>query len=283
MIRQRRVLALGLTAVLAVSACGSSATPTPTQAPPTAPGATPTPAPSPTPVTATITVGFPSPADNTHVPTFLAIDDLNAAGWHVTPTFFSGPEVDAAALAAGQIQFMVNASIPDFSAIQAGGKMHIIGKEQGTAWAVVVANDITSCDGLVGKRWALNSPGGSTTSYANYWIKTNCSADSQSKIQPIYISGSQNREAAMVAGQLDGSLLGPEDIVNLNQAAPGKFHVLADFASDPSMGGFVASTFVVNDDYATAHPEVVVAFLQALLKAYSDASKDVSVLVKPAQ
>jgi ABC-type nitrate/sulfonate/bicarbonate transport system substrate-binding protein len=285
MIRERRILALCLTAVLAAAACSGTATPTPTTAATATPGsgATATPAPSATPVTATIGIGFPTPADASHLPTLLAIDEMNAAGWKITPTFFSAPEVDLAALASGQIQIAVGAAVSAFSAIQAGAKIHLIGAEQGTAWDVVATNAITKCDDMVGHVWALNSPGGSTTSYANYWLQNNCSADSQAKIKPIYISGSQNREAAMVAGQVEASLLTPFDIVVLNGAAPGKFHTVADFGSDPSLKNYKSSIFAVNDDYAKAHPEVVVAFLKGLLKAYADSAADPSKLATPAQ
>lgn len=287
MIRERRVLALCLTAVLGAAACGGAAT-SPSAATPSAVAATAAagsvaPAPSASPVTATIGIGFPTAADASHLPTLLAIDEMNAAGWKITPTFFSAPEVDAAAVASGQVEFAIGAPPSLFSAIQAGAKIHIIAAELGTAWDVVTSTDITNCDGLVDKRWALNSPGGATTSYANYWLQSNCSADSQAKIKPIYIPGSQNREAAMVAGQIDATLLTPFDIVNIDAAAPGKFHTLADFASDPSLKNYKSAIFAVNDDFAAAHPEVVVAFLKGLLKANADAASDPTLLTKPAQ
>jgi ABC-type nitrate/sulfonate/bicarbonate transport system substrate-binding protein len=290
MIRDRRVLAFCLTAVLGIAACSGTATsPSPSAVTPTAPppstsgsAAPPPSASASSAVTATIALGFPTAADASHLPTLLAIDELNAAGWNITPTFFSAPEVEAAALASGQVQFVTGAPPSLFSAIQAGGKMHLIASELGTAWDVVTTTDITNCDGLVGKHWALNSPGGATTSYANYWLQSNCTADSQAKIKPVYINGSQNRQAAMVAGQIDASLLTPFDIVNLDAQAPGKFHTLADFGSDPSLKNYKSAIFAVNDDYATAHPDVVVAFLKGLMKANADAIADPTKLSAPA-
>jgi ABC-type nitrate/sulfonate/bicarbonate transport system substrate-binding protein len=285
MIRERRILALCLTGLLALAACSGTATPTPTTAATGTPGAgaTATPAPSATPVTATLNFGFATAADPSHLPTLLGIQEMNAAGWKISPTFFDTPETDIAALASGQVPIAVGAPVSMLTAIQAGAKIHIIAAEQGTAWDVVAVNAIAKCDDLVGKVWALNSAGGATTSYANYWLQNNCSADSQSKIKPIYISGSETRAAAMIAGRVDATLLTPFDIVNLNAQAAGKFHTVADFGSDPSLKNYKSSVFGVNDDFAAAHPDVVVAFLKGMIKAYGDASKDVTVLGPAAQ
>lgn len=283
MIRERRVLAFCLTAVLAVAACGGSATANPTAAP-TSAGASATPAAAAaTPVTGTIKLGFTSSPDSSHMPTLLAVDELNKVGWHATTTFFTTPEVAFGALAAGDVDIVDGATTAALSAIQAGAKIHVIGLESLIAWDVVATNALTKCDDLVGKRWGLNSPGGVTTALADYWIQNNCSAASQTAIKPIYISGSEVRASAMVAGQLDATMETPLDDVNINTQAPGKFHVLVNFAADPTLKGYLSTTFVVNDAFATAHPEVVVAFLKGLIKGYKDAQANPSLMAAPAK
>lgn len=287
MIREHRVLALCLTGILAVAACSGSATPAPTAVPTAAgasvaPGSSATPAAAASPVTATITLGFPTALDTSHLPTYVAVDEMNKAGWHITMTGFSAPEVMTAANGSGQIEFGVGATTAALTAIQAGAKMHIIATEQHTAWDIVSTTAITKCDDLATARWGLNSPGGATTSYANYWIQGNCSAASQAAIKPLYISGSGTRAAAMVAGQLDASLETPLDFVTIDSQAPGKFHVLVDFGKDPGLAQYLTNTVSVNDAYAAAHPDVVVAFLKGLMQGYKDAQSNPALMAAAA-
>lgn len=283
MSRKRAFPALLGAVALAFAACSGGATPSPSPtptAPPasTAPAASPSPAPSPTPVTGSIGIGYPSNADSGDTPSILALNRLNDAGWTIKPTFFAQPETDFAAVAKGDIQIALGSTSAAFAAIQAGGKFHIIAKQEGVAWYVIAVNDIKTCDDIVGKRWALHSPAGTTTAYAAFWIASNCSADAQSKIKPIYIPGSENREAALQAGQIDATLLDSETWADLQTKMPGKFHALADLAADPVMGGLIGSVISVNDDYWNQHPEVVVAYLKALMKAYADAKADPTIL-----
>ncbi len=283
MSRKRTFPALLVAAGLVLAACSGTASPSPSPTP-TAPPASAgesmaaSEAPSATAVTGSIGIGYPSEADSGDTPSILAINRLNQAGWTIKPTFFAQPETDFAAVSKGDIQIAIGSTSAALAAIQAGGKFHVIGTQEGVAWSVVGTNDVTKCDDLVGKRWALHSPAGVTTGYATFWIQNNCSADSQSKIEPVYIPGSENREAALFAGQIDATLLDAGTWADLNAKAPGKFHVIADLAADPTLKQLNSSIISVNDDYWSQHPEVVVAYLKALSQAYADAKADPTIL-----
>lgn len=267
-----RLSAFLVAATVLLAACSGS---TPT----TAPTATPVPAtPAATAVAATLGIGYPSDADAGDTPSVLAINRLNSAGWKITPTFFAAPEADFAAVSSGQIQIAIGSTSAALLAIQAGGKFHIIGTQEGVAWLVVGLTAINSCNDLAGKRWALHSPAGVTTGYANFWLKANCSTDAQAGITPIFIQGSDNREAALLANQIDATLLDSETFADLQAKAPGKFHAIADLAQDATLKTVSSSIISVNDAYWTQHPEVVVAYLKGMMKAYADAKADPTIL-----
>src|SRR3954468_5203336 len=254
MVRERGVLALAIAGVLAVAAA------------PIASAQSEAPASGGTGVTATIAVGYPSDADAGDTPSILAINRLNEQGWQVTPTFFDKPETDFAALAADQIQIGIGSTSAALLAQAAGAKYHIIGTQEGIAWLVVGKTEINSCDDLNGKRWALHSPAGVTTGYANFWVKANCSPDVQAALQPQFIQGSDNREAALLADQIDATLLDVGTFADIQQKAPGKFHAIADLAQDPGLAGVSSSIVAVNDDYWAQTPQVVVAFLKGMMQ-----------------
>jgi ABC-type nitrate/sulfonate/bicarbonate transport system substrate-binding protein len=275
-------------AALALGACTTGASPTPSPAPATSAPASQSsgasePAsatPAPTAVTGNIGIGYPSEADAGDTPSILAINTLNQNGWQIKPTFFAQPETDFAAVSKGDIQIAIGSSSAALLAIQAGGKFHVIGSQEGVAWLVIGTDAVQKCDDIVGKRWALHSPAGVTTGYANFWISNNCSADAASKIQAQvkYIPGSENREAALLAGQIDATLLDTETWADLDAKAPGKYHVIGDLASDPTMKKLNSSIISVNDQYWNDHPEVVVAYLKGMMDAYTKAKADPTVL-----
>jgi len=264
MVRERGVLALAIAGVLAVAAAPIASA----QSEAPASGG----------VTATIAVGYPSDADAGDTPSILAINRLNEQGWQITPTFFDKPETDFGALAANQIQIGIGSTSAALLAQAAGAKYHIIGTQEGIAWLVVGKTEINSCDDLNGKRWALHSPAGVTTGYANFWVKANCSPDVQAALQPQFIQGSDNREAALLADQIDATLLDVGTFADIQQKAPGKFHAIADLAQDPGLAGVSSSIVAVNDDYWAQNPQVVVSFLKGMMQAYADAKADPSLL-----
>lgn len=278
---RRPFLALVVSAGLAVTACsGTTASPTASAPPASAPAgsASGSGGASSGPVTGSIGVGYPSQADAGDTPSILAINTLNQQGWTIKPTFFAQPETDFAAVAKGDIQIAIGSASAALLAIQAGGKFHIIGNQEGVAWLVVGNDSVQSCADLASKRWALHSPAGVTTGYANFWIQNNCAADVQANIKPVFIPGSENREAALLANQIDATLLDSETFADLSAKAPNKYHVIGDLSKDPTMKALSSSIISVNDDYWNQHPEVVVAFLKGMMKAYTDAKADLTKL-----
>jgi NitT/TauT family transport system substrate-binding protein len=79
------------------------------------------------------------------------------------------------------------------------------------------------------------------------------------------IADSDQRGAAMLAGQLDASPLQLDSQVTLYKKGPGKFHTLADFSKDlPQLD---TSAIYVSDDFLSKNRPAVVDFVVELIKA----------------
>ena len=272
---------VALIGAIAVTACGGAAAP-PT-APPGASGAGSPSAAGSAAATGPVEVGFPSTPDAADTLMLLAFERLNEQGWDVQPVFFAQPEAAFGALATGEIQIGVGAVSSALAAQQAGGNFKIIAEQEGIPWSIVVAAGIDTCDDLVGKRFALHSTGGTTTTYANYWIGEECSPESKDRIEPIYIPGSENRAAALLSGQIDASLLTAQDIALLEEQAPGKFRALANFGESSSLAKLNSSVIAAHGGFLSQNQPRLVELLRALRTAYSDAQADPSILAPVAE
>jgi ABC-type nitrate/sulfonate/bicarbonate transport system substrate-binding protein len=225
-----------------------------------------------------VSVGFPTAADYDDLMTLMSIKRLAAKGVKIKPVFFKDPETAFAAASRGDVQLTFGAATSALQAIGTGAKLKIIGQQQGGApWAIVGRNGINSCDDLVGKRFALNSPGGTTTGYSKFWIGEQCSPDAQKKVRPIYIPDSGSRAAALVAGQIDATILTPSDIQSVDAKAAGKFHTVVDFAQT-DLKQLNSSMIAVNQSYLNGNRDAVVRFMATEIKAYNDAKSDPTVL-----
>jgi NitT/TauT family transport system substrate-binding protein len=225
-----------------------------------------------------LSVGFPTAADYDDLMTLMSIKRLAAKGVQIKPVFFKDPETAFAAASRGDVQLTFGAATAALQAIGSGAKLKVIGQQQGGApWAIVGKSGINSCADLVGKRFALNSPGGTTTGYSKFWIADQCPADARQKIRPIYIPDSGSRAAALVAGQIDATILTPSDIQTVDAKAPGKFHTVVDFAQT-DLKQLNSSMIAVNQGFLSSDRDTVVRFMATETKAYNDAKNDPSVL-----
>jgi ABC-type nitrate/sulfonate/bicarbonate transport system substrate-binding protein len=223
-------------------------------------------------------VGFPTTPDFDDLMTVAAVDRLNQQGWNVEPVFFNDPETAFAALARDDTQIGFGAAAAALEAIQSGASIKFTAQQQGGAgWAVVAREGINACDDLADVRFALNSTGGATTSYAQFWISEECSPEAAEQIEPIYIPGSENRAAALTSGQIDATLLTPGDIAALETQAPGEFHVVVDFGQT-DLGLLNSSVIAVNESFLTDNRDTVVEFLTTAIEVYREAAEDPGIL-----
>lgn len=228
-------------------------------------------------------MGFPSSADVVHLPVLLGLKYLQDEGWTVKTTFFDTPEADYAALSSGDIQIAAGSTPAGLAAIQAGAKFHMLAPNQGVDWVLVGTPDINNCGDLIGKRFALHSLAGTTTSFAKAWLAANCTADQLQQVKPIYIPGAENRLAALLAGQIDATLLDYPNLNEMKAKAPDKFHEIQDFSKDPTIGKIKSSFFSVNDAWYAQNKDATVEFLKMMMKGYLDTKADPTLVAPLAQ
>jgi NitT/TauT family transport system substrate-binding protein len=196
------------------------------------------------------------------LPLLAALDDLRAQGYN--PEYVAlnqSAEIAAQGVASGRFEMGSGANNTFELAIQSGAKMKMVVDREDVIWGLYARDTVRSCTDLQGKKVAIHAPNSSSTAMVRYYIKENCPGTEPNF---LVIEGSENRYAALLAGQIDASALELQDAVKLPSEPNGKeIHQVSDFAEDiPRLQVF--SQFV-NDDWAKANPQMVKDFIKALL------------------
>jgi len=96
----------------------------------------------------------------------------------------------------------------------------------------------------------------------------------------LIIPGSDNRAAALLAGQIDATTAEPADVVQLLARASDRLHVLVDFAS--RLPDLVTTGVHVSSDFASAHPDAVRDLVKAMLEMHRRVAADPDLLTRQA-
>lgn len=264
----RRWMVLALSGALVVAACGGSAsTPAPTTAPSTAPSAAPsdgaTPAPTEMPGTKEFKIAFTSPGLSTS-PFLAAIDALNNSGYTIDITILDASELLAEGTAAGEFAFASGANNGILAAVEKGANLKALVARVQNEWTLYAANDITSCEGLDGRRVAIHSQGAVSTAMVRDYIETNCPG---TEPEYVVIEGSPNRVAALLANQIDASPLELGDSITIDTEASDRYSLLTSFAAD--LPNLQTTSVYVNGDFAAENPGTVLAVVKALLDQFN--------------
>lgn len=224
-----------------------------------------------------VSVAYPSIADFQDLPSLMALDRLTEDGYTIVPTFFAQPELAVEALASGKADFGFGSTRTYWAGIQQGGRFTTIMEEASNGWSVVGLTEIVDCADFDGRRLAFHSEGSVAKAMTDAFMRQNCP-----EITPeiLVIPGSENRAAAMLAGQIDVTPLEPADVVQLLQKAPDRFHVVVDFAA--SLPDLMTSGIYVGLDYAAEHPHAVQDLITALLITHRRLAADPTLLIEEA-
>lgn len=203
----------------------------------------------------------------------LAHERLRAEGYVVEETSYSGTDVAIDALARGAAEFGGGSITGAWTAAVQGARIRTVMEQVANPHRLVVASSIRTCQDLEGQRLALHGEAGVGTDLVRIYLAEECPGV---KPATLYINGSDNRAAAFVAGTIDAAAMDLGILHWLEEQAPGRFHVLVDFASRwPA----VKTTGVqVNMDFAAAQPERVVHYLRARVQAGRDLMADSDLL-----
>lgn len=210
--------------------------------------------------TGTIRVGFSSNADVGDVPSLMAHELLREMGYTVQATFFSSADVAVAALSQGDVDVGNGSMRTYWAAIAKGADIRTVMEQVALLWSLAAKPQIHDCSMLDGKRFAIASTGSLSSALSNAYFQKNCPG---MKPEIVLIADSQNRAAALRAGEIDATPLELSDVIQLRDDAPQSFRELVDFAAAlPQIRG---TGIHVNRAIATQHPEWVRDYLKAML------------------
>lgn len=273
MLKRKTLLVAPLALLLLISACSGTGS-SPSAAASQSTGAS-APAPSgsqaaalPEPETKKFTVAFTSPGVSS-VPLLQAIDDLNAQGFEIDAPVVGESELAVQGVFQGQFQFSSGTTNGVLLANQQGGNIKIITSRVANEWTVYATNDIADCKALEGKKLAIHSEGAVSTAMVKNWVDTECPG---TKPDYLIVEGSQNRLAALLAGQIDASPLELADAIVLEQKGGDKYHVLTSLAE--TLPNLKPTTVYGNGDFMAKNPGTTEALIKAQLEVHRKIAED---------
>ena len=211
------------------------------------------------------------------LPSLLADAALEAEGYNVEETFFALSELGAEALVRGRVEFAVGSVRSFWAAAGRGAHIRTVMEHVANAHRLVADDRITTCAGLDGRRLALQSESAAGTALARAYFAQECPS---MRPQTLLVPQSESRAAALLSGHLDAAVLELGIFLWLDQQAPGRFHILEDFAA--RWPGIKVSGVQVNTDFAKKHPDVVRSYVRARVVANRAVLADPSLLVAEA-
>ena len=214
-------------------------------------------------------VAFSSTAEFGDIPSLMAHELLVRQGYEVLPTFYDKPELAVEALARGDADIGNGSTRTYWAAVGKGAQIATIMDEQANAWQIVAGPAIRSCADLDGRRFSVSGEAAVSSTMAESYIRENCPGV---KREIVLISGSPNRAAALLAGQIDATVLELADVIQLEQQAPGRTHSLVDFGT--GLPHLKTTGVHVNRSFAVAHPEAVKDYIRALLTIHRQIRRD---------
>lgn len=202
-------------------------------------------------------------------------------GLDVSLAYIDGGTTLSGAVVGGSVQIAQNGYAPAAAAAVAGSDMVFIGGiSNQLPFQLVVKGNIKSAADLKGKKVAISRFGATSDVAATYTLKS--LGLKRSDVVILQLGGEGTRTAAMLSGQIDGSL---EQYPRTGELEEKGFHILADclaIASD-----YPNTSYVSTRKFIKEHPETVKRFLMGISDAIhqfktnkSEALKSASAFLK---
>lgn len=211
----------------------------------------------------TMRIGHISSQNVSSLPNLLALEALRKQGYTVTQTIFESQDVGVDALSRGQTDISYGGPNAYWPAVQKGANLTAVSSTLGNPYLIVATQAIQKCADLDGKRYGIGNASGTNTFLGKRYILDNCA---EAKPEFLTIANSQARTAALLANGLDATAIEIADMQELERQAPGKFHMLADFAS--AFPKFKFAMVFMNRDFVAKNPEMVKDFIRANMAIY---------------
>jgi len=203
------------------------------------------------------------------VPLLAALDAMRDDGYVIEYPALTAPDLVAEGMVRNDFQFGVVGIAPAAVAIQEGAPIINVMSQFSNPWYMYAATDITECGDLAGRRLAIHSEQSTSAAFGFDWIDRECPG---TEPEVLVIAGSENRYAAMIAGEVDASAVEIADAVALEEEAGDRFHRLVSFAE--TLPDILTTTYAVNTEFASENPQVVVDLLTAVLEQHRMIDED---------
>jgi NitT/TauT family transport system substrate-binding protein len=200
---------------------------------------------------------------------FVALDRAKKNGLEYEWTAFSDEELAIQAVLSGQMD--IGFGTPYAAMQKSKAPIRIIFQLSKLKFFPVTSKKYSDLKELDGQPIMLHSRGGGTDSIANV-IEEKIGIKFGDR---IYVSGSSNRVAALMAGQTDATIIDLSTKNKLMKIAGDKFNVLPMFDVDASDEALFA-----NLDWIKANEAEVDIFVKALLSVYRDMAADPTIVSK---
>jgi NitT/TauT family transport system substrate-binding protein len=217
-------------------------------------------------------IAFTSPGLSTS-PFLAALDAMEDDGYSIDITILDASELLAEGTAAGEFAFASGANNGILAAVEKGANLKAIVARVQNEWTLYARNEITTCEGLAGKRVAIHSQGAVSTAMVRNYIQENCPG---TEPEYVVIEGSPNRVAALLADQIDASPVELGDSIQIDAEASDRFSLLTSFAAD--LPDLQTTSVYVNGDFADENPGTVLALVKALLDQFKKIDGDAAYL-----
>lgn len=202
--------------------------------------------------------------DLAELPFLAALDEMRADGYSIDYIqMTAAAEIGVEGVSNGRFQFGGGAFPGWAVGVQQGADVEIITQRRLNDWQVYGLRDIESCEDLGGRTVAIHSESSISAAMLRDWVDTECPGT-----EPNYviIAGSENRYAAMIAGEVDASPVELVDALHLEDEAGDRFHQLTSFSE--SLPDLAATVQAVNKSWADENPGVVRDLIAALLEQH---------------
>jgi NitT/TauT family transport system substrate-binding protein len=224
-----------------------------------------------------IKIAYPSVPDFGDLPSMMVYDRLVEKGYAVLPTHFAQSELAVEAVSRGDADIGTGATRTVMAAMQKGAPLKFIVDQVANEWSVYAIASIKECKDLDGMRLAIHSEGAVSTAMLKTWIEDACPG-----ISPNYliIPGSENRAAALLAGEIDATPAELADAVRIDKERPGEFNLIANFGAD--LPNLRVTSFYANTTFLEEHPQAAKDFIEALLEAHREIAANPDILMEEA-
>jgi ABC-type nitrate/sulfonate/bicarbonate transport system substrate-binding protein len=216
-----------------------------------------------------VALGFAGGSGPTDMPAVLALEALKAQGWDTEVIEFDSPDILTQALLNGQVQIAAMGPATALAADLAGADLKMVAKNNRNDFLILSAAGVADCAGLDGRVVAIHSTGSTTTAHLTRYMQSTC-PDAKPNI--IVLSGSANRVAALLNGQIEGTIVRFEDWMAITGGQDDRARILAKLVDEqPTL---LTQAIVVSAGKLEADRPAVAAFVAALDAQFAEVYAD---------